>query len=189
MTARILLVRHGRSAHTHNGRWLHGDGVRDFESAYDAAGILDHDDPPREVVRAASRADVIAASDLPRAIASARRIAPGRDPDITPLLRECKLEPPRWMPRLPMQAWEVLSHVQWSYRILRGAPHGDVRRATDAVQWLVQRAGDSATVVAVTHGGFRRLIAGGLEMRGWRAGAERRSYANWSIWSYSLDGP
>ena len=188
MTARILLVRHGRSAHVHDGRWMHSAGVRDFESAYNAAGILDHDAPPPELIRVAGDAHVIAASDLPRAIASARRIAPARDPDVTPLLREFELEPPRWMPRLPMQVWEVLSHVQWSYRLLRGGPHDSIRRANDAAEWLAQRAADSATVVAVTHGGFRRLVASRLEARGWRAGPERRSYANWSIWSYSRDG-
>lgn len=167
---------------------MRGAGVHDFESAYDAAGILDHDAPPPELIRVAAGARVIAASDLPRAIASARRIAPARDPDVTPLLREIKLEPPRWMPHLPMQVLEVLLHAQWSYRLLRGRPHDSIRRANDAAEWLAQRAADSATVVAVTHGGFRRLVASRLEARGWSAGPERRSYANWSIWSYSRDG-
>jgi len=188
MTPRILLVRHGRSAHVHDGRWLHGAGVRDFESAYDAAGILDHDAPPPELIRVAGGAQVIAASDLPRAIASARRIAPAREPDVTPLLREIKLEPPRWTPHLPMPLWEVLLHVQWSYRLLLGRPHESIHRANAAAEWLAQRAADSATVVAVTHGGFRRLVGSRLAAHGWRAGPERRSYANWSVWSYSRDG-
>ena len=184
MTARILLVRHGRSAHVHDGRWLRGAGVRDFESAYNAAGILDHDLPPPDLIRAADGAQVIAASDLPRAIASARRIAPARDPEVTPLLREFELDAPHWMPHLPMQLWEVLSHLQWSYRLLRGGPHESLRRASDAAEWLAQRAANSATVVAVTHGGFRRLISNRLEARGWQVGPERRSYANWSVWSH-----
>jgi hypothetical protein len=91
------------------------------------------------------------------------------------------------MPHLPMQVWDVISHLQWSYRLLRGARHDSIRRAHDAAEWLAQRAADSATVLAVTHGGFRRLLASGLEVRGWRPGPERRSYANWSIWSYSRD--
>ena len=66
---------------------MRGAGVRDFERAYNAAGILDDDVPPPELIRVAAGAHVIAASDLPRAIASARRIAPARDPDVTPLLR------------------------------------------------------------------------------------------------------
>jgi len=187
VTARILLVRHGRSAHVHDGRWMRGPGVHDFESAYDAAGILEHDAPPSELIRVAADAQVIAASDLPRAIASARRIAPTRDPDVTPLLREIKLEPALWLPRLPIEVWEAMSHVQWSYRLLRGG-HDSIQRSNDAAEWLAERAADSATVVAVTHGGFRRLVARRLEVHGWRAGPEPRSYANWSIWSYSRDG-
>ena len=166
---------------------MHAAGVHDYENAYDAAGILDDDAPPPELIRVAEAAQVVAASDLPRAIASARRIAPARDPDVTPLLREFRLEPAEWMPRLPMQVWDVFSHVQWSYRLLRGTPHDVVRRADLAAEWLAQRAVDSATVVAVTHGGFRRIVASRLEARGWRSGSERRSFANWSVWSYSRD--
>lgn len=166
---------------------MRGPGVHEFENAYDAAGILDHDAPPPELIRLAAGADVIAASDLPRAIASARRIAPARDPDVTPLLREFRLEPPRWVPHLPIQLLDVISHVQWSYRLFRDAPHDALRRAGDAAEWLAQRAAGSATVVAVTHGGFRRLLASRLETRGWSAGPGRRSYENWSIWSFSRD--
>jgi broad specificity phosphatase PhoE len=164
---------------------MRGAGVHAFEDAYDAAGILDHDVPPPELIRIATDVDVVAASDLPRAIASAQRIAPERVPDVTPLLREFRLEPPSWVPHLPIQAWDVISHVQWSYRLFRGARHESVRRAEHAVEWLTQRVGDSRTVLAVTHGGFRRLVAARLESRGWRAGPERRSYTNWSIWSFS----
>ncbi len=185
--ARILLVRHGRSAHAHDRRWMHASGVSAFEDAYDAAGILDDDAPPPELIRAAEGAHVIAASDLPRAIASARRIAPTRDPEVSPLLREFRLEPSRWMPRLPIEAWDAISHLQWSLRLLRNAPHDVIRRANDAAEWLGQRAVDAATVVAVTHGGFRRVIANRLEARGWRAGPERRSYENWSVWGYARD--
>ena len=187
VTARILLVRHGRSAHVHDGRWMRDAGLRAFEDAYDAAGIRDDDIPPSEVIRLAREAEVIAASDLPRAIASARRLVPTREPDVTPLLREIRLEPARWMPHCPIQLWDVISHVQWTYRLLLSRPHDSIHRARDAAEWLAQRAADSATVLAVTHGGFRRLLASGLEQRGWRAGPERRSYANWSIWSYSRD--
>lgn len=163
------------------------DGVSDFERAYNAASILDDDAPPPQLIRVAGTAHVIAASDLPRAIASARRIAPTREPDVTPLLREIDLEPPRWMPHLPIQVWDTLSHLQWTYRLIRGAPHEFIRRANAAAEWLAHRAGDSATVLAVTHGGFRRLIANRLDARGWNAGPEQRSYANWSTWSYSRD--
>lgn len=49
-TPRIVLVRHGRSAHVHDGRWMTPDGVRDFERAYNVAGIRDDDAPPSELI-------------------------------------------------------------------------------------------------------------------------------------------
>ena len=166
---------------------MRSSDVGTFEDAYDAAGIVDHEGPPPELIRIAADAQVIAASDLPRAIASARRIAPSRDPDVTPLLREIRLEPPAWLPRLPIEVWDIISHAQWSYRLARGSSHDFVRRASDAVEWLVQRAADASTVVAVTHGGFRRIIASQLVARGWRADPGKRSYENWSVWAYSRD--
>lgn len=54
-------------------------------------------------------------------------------------------------------------------RLLLGTDHEYARRANDAADWLVERAGNSSTVVAVTHGGFRRIVADRLAARGWRA--------------------
>src|SRR6185503_9821431 len=105
---RIVLVRHGRSAHVHDGRWMTPHGVRDFEHAYNVAGIRDDDAPPSELIALTAKAHVLAASDLPRAIASARRLAADRDLAISPLLREIELEPPSWIPMpLPIEAWDA----------------------------------------------------------------------------------
>ena len=188
MTARVLLVRHGPSAHVHDGRWMDRHGVPRFEDAYDAAGIRD-DPPPPEVLRnTAAGADVLCASDLRRAIDSARRVAPGREVMISPLLREIRLEPPGWIPvRLPISAWDALSHAQWSYRLLTKREHEFVRRADAAADWLEQHARQAATVFVITHGGFRRLIAAKLAARGWQHAHERRSYANWSTWELYRD--
>jgi len=181
----IHLVRYGHSAHVHDRRWMHADGVRNYETAYNLAGIRDDDAPPLELMALADQAKVVAASDLPRAIASARRIAPDRDLAICPLLREIELKPQRWIPvRLPIEVWDAFSHVQWSYRLLRGTDHEFVRRASEAADWLVEKAAAGATVVAVTHGGFRRIVADRLAARGWRPAPGRRSYANWSTWSW-----
>jgi len=183
MIVRILLVRHGPSAHVHDGRWMDRHGVPRFEDAYDAAGIRDDPPPPEDLRHVATAADVVCASDLRRAIESAKRVAPGREPVISALLREIRLEPPRWMPfRLPIEAWDAYSHAQWSYRLLTRRDHEFVRRADAAAEWLEQKARDAATILVVTHGGARRLIADRLSVRGWLRGAERRSYANWSTW-------
>lgn len=158
-------------------------GVPRFEDAYDAAGIRDVPPPPEDLRTIAAAADVVCASDLRRAIESANRVAPGRELVISSLLREIRLEPPRWIPfRLPIAAWDAYSHAQWSYRLLTKRDHAFVRRADAAADWLEQHARDAATVLVVTHGGMRRLIADRLSARGWLRAPEKRSYANWSTW-------
>jgi broad specificity phosphatase PhoE len=186
---RIILVRHGRSAHTHDRRWMRAVDVGRFEDDYDAAGILDDDAPPSELVEMVARADAIVASDLPRAIASARRVAPQREPELVPLLREIRLEPPLWIPvPLPIELWDALSHAQWTYRLRRGTDHQFVRRGREAADWLVRRAATAPTIVVITHGGFRRIVASCLANRGWRADGSSRSYQNWSAWGMLGDG-
>ncbi len=181
----IHLVRHGRSALVHDGHWFRWAEVSAYEDAYDAAGIRDDDQPDRELRALVEGNRVIVASDLPRAIASARRLIPDRAFPVSPLLREMRLEPPSFVPiRLPIQAWDMFSHVQWTYRLLARADHELVRRASKAVDWLVEQASDSSSIVAVTHGGFRRILDAQLVARGWTRGFAKKSYANWSVWSY-----
>lgn len=185
-TSRILLIRHGRSAHRPESQWCLPHHVRDFERGYNDAGILEHDTPPPTLIEIAKHADVLVASDLLRAIESARRLAPDREPVILPSLREIELEPPRWLAiPLPMIAWEFFCFAQWSYRLARGADHALVQRAQSATDWLLDRAADSKSVVAVTHGAFRRIIRNRLEARGWTSEDSRMGHANWSAWSFS----
>lgn len=66
--------------------------------------------PSAQLLAEARGADAVVASDLPRAVASAERLAFGRDLVTSPLLREIRLEPPRWVPLpLPIRVWDVLS--------------------------------------------------------------------------------
>jgi broad specificity phosphatase PhoE len=181
----IHLVRHGRSALVHDGRWFAWADVHAYEDAYDAAGIRDDDHPGAELATLAANSARLIASDLPRAIASAQCLAPEGTFDVSPLLREIRLEPPRWVPgRLPIQVWDAFSHVQWSYRLFSRADHEYVRRASQAVDWLAEHATRSAAIVAVTHGGFRRILDARLVERGWKRGFTKRRYENWSVWSY-----
>ena len=50
MTRRIVLVRHGPSAHTESPGWIDAAGVYRWREAYDAAGILAQSAPPAELV-------------------------------------------------------------------------------------------------------------------------------------------
>jgi broad specificity phosphatase PhoE len=187
LTSRILLVRHGRSAHVHDPGWVDAADVRRWRAAYDEAAIAVDDRPPAALVAEAARAAVVAASDAPRAVASAERIARGRPIVTSPLLRETALEIPRWLPlRWPLAAWEAAIHLQWAWRILRGtdAPAAELERAAEAAAWLADHARDGATVLAVTHGVFRRLLARQLLAEGCIAEPGRRSYRPWSVWGF-----
>ena len=186
MPATIHLVRHGHSALVHDGRWMRADGVPRYEAAYNAVGIRPDSQPPAALLEMARRATVLAASDMVRAIESARRLAADRDLVVSPLLRELELEPPQWIPAsLPIEVWDTFSFWQWTYRLLLNRDHALVRRARAAADWLAGQVGREGSVVTVTHGGFRRIIAVQLMQRGWRAERASRGHHNWSCWSYT----
>jgi hypothetical protein len=182
----IHLVRHARVNYRHPERWINAAGVMRFEDGYNAAPIHDDSHPPAELIDVAAMADVLAASDMSRAIASAQRLAPGRQPDVSPLLREITLQPPAWIRiPLPIVAWDLFSHAQVSSYLWRLADHEFVRRGEQATDWLLQRATGAAQVVAITHGGFRRILDHRLVARGWKRAVGVRTYENWSVWSYT----
>ena len=186
MPATIHLIRHGHSALVHDGRWMRADGVPRYEAAYNAVGIRPDSQPPAALLAMSQRATVLAASDMVRAIESARRLAPDREPIVSPLLRELELEPPQWIPAsLPIEVWDAFSFWQWTYRLLLHRDHTLVRRARDAADWLITHTRHDASVVSITHGGFRRIIHAQLVQRGWRAERTSRGHHNWSCWSYT----
>lgn len=162
-------------------------GVHRWREDYDAAGIHDASLPPPSLIAETARAGAIVASDLARAIASAERLAQGRDVRLSPLLRESHLDIPTWLPaRWPLAVWAAAIHVQWLGRLIRRIPLAPVerQRVKDAADWVEGVARESGTTVVVTHGVFRRLLGIELVARGW--GAERRvsGYQNWSAWPY-----
>lgn len=190
---RILLIRHGRSAHTSPRGLLDRADVERWRSAYDAAGIAHDDHPPASVQAEVARADLLAASDYARALESAARIAPGRDVQLSPLFREIPLATPHWAPsRAPFGAWGAFIHLEWTLETLRGrsVPTNDLPRVQEAVRWCrdvssrpsPEVSSATGTVAIVTHGVFRRELSRALCRDGWRFAAGRRSYAHWSVW-------
>jgi len=185
---RILLVRHGHSAHTMRAGWLDAAGVLRWRDGYDAAGILDDSHPSPALVAEAASADCLVASDLPRAIASAERLAPGKPIRVVPLVREMYLDLPAWLiARWPLRVWEVCIHAHWAVRELRHgiATPAELQRAAEAVESLDAISREAATTIVVTHGAFRRLLALRLIERGWTAGERTGGYRNWSVWHFS----
>jgi broad specificity phosphatase PhoE len=190
---RLLLIRHGRSAHVHPGGLLDRDGVERWRAAYDEAGIASDDRPPAGLASEVARASVIAASDLPRAVASAARLAQGRELSVSPLFREVVLPLPAWSRlRAPLLGWETLVHLDWGIGLLRGAVTSPeiLERAGEAAAWCrdaCRRSDAGATVAVVTHGVFRHLLARQLRAEGWRIVTGPRGWAPWSAWRLSAD--
>jgi hypothetical protein len=183
MATRIHLVRHGVCAHQHDGSWIGLEGQRKFIELYDAAGI--RDEPPPEVVELAGRSEVLAASTLRRAVESIQRLAPGREAHLTPLLRESPFELARVLPvRLPVGTWDAINYVVTGFAIRRRLPTRELTRAREATEWLLSKAPPGGSLLAVTHGDFRRFLWAALIDRGWRAEFERKTYHNWSVWTF-----
>lgn len=188
---RVLLIRHGRSAHLETREWVSAAGVQKWLTDYDEAGLADDDEPPTSLADEIAPAEFLVASDLPRAVASAERLAAGRPVVQSPLLRETIVDVPDWLPwRWPASVWATCINLHLGYRALRGveAPPQEVRRAATASRWLTKLADEESPLVVVTHGLFRRLLADRLVASGWRPDDRWRSYRHWSAWSFRANG-
>jgi broad specificity phosphatase PhoE len=187
VSPRIVLVRHGPSAHLASAGVIDRAGLQRWREEYDTAGIQTVTQPPEALVQVAAEAVHIVASDLRRAIGSAERLAPNRHIRVSGLLAESPLPIPRWPTPLPFGAWEALIHLGWNYRIVRGidATEADRARAAAAAEWLAGIVADGSTALVVTHGVFRRLVAKALVERRWTSAGRRGGYHHWSSWSYA----
>lgn len=184
-TPRLILVRHGRSAHVERG-WLDAQGLARWNKAYDAAAITPELPPPPALQALAQRAACIVASDMPRAIASAELLAgPGCELATSPLLREAELALPRVpLVRLPLMGWALVIGAQGLGRRVRGmrAAPEVIERAGHAAEWLLEKAGCGTPVLAVTHASFRAQLARALEARGLRG--RGGGIGHWSAWEF-----
>lgn len=154
--------------------------------AYDAAGIQADAHPPESLRRLAGDATHVIASDLPRALGSAQRLGAARAIVTSDLLRESALSIPNWEIRMPIAAWGLLISAAWFYRIARGTDMSVVERArtSAAADWLIEMVDTDSTLLAVTHGAFRRMLAKELTSRGWTCAERQGGYRNWSAWTF-----
>lgn len=185
---RILLVRHGPSAHSATPAFADRAAVEQWLAGYDAAAIKPGASPPRATLDIVAEADVAVASDLPRAIASGAQLWPARSVESSPLFREIPLAiPALGGMRLPFALWPVLIHLRWGFDLLRGRDLDSAARARldQAAEWCettCEQHGQSATLAIVTHGVFRSALARELVRRGWRLGPSR-GYSVWGVWA------
>ncbi|MGZ8376979.1 MAG: histidine phosphatase family protein [Gemmatirosa sp.] len=191
MAPRIVLLRHGRSAHVAGG-WLDADALQRWFAAYDLAALA-HDERPPESARALAReVGCVVASDMPRARASAALLVPDGSVRESPLLREVPMPLPSWPGvRMPLGGWALATGARVALARLRRLPPPDAvrRQAEAAAAWLRELADAHDGVLAVTHAGVRAHIARVLREQGWTsavAGGRRLqggSYAHWSAWT------
>ncbi len=184
--ARIALVRHARSSHVHTG-WIDASGFRAWRDAYEAAGIQEDERVPADLAELAGGADLVLSSNAARAIATARRLAPGKEIVVSPLLRELDLEGPSLGAlRLPLLGWAVAVGCRTLLLNLRRQypPPSEATRIDDAAAWLEDLAARHPLIVAVTHASFRRRLSDRLMQSGWRAEPGRRTLRHWSAWVF-----
>jgi broad specificity phosphatase PhoE len=182
----IHLVRHGRSAHVHSG-WIDSQGFRAWREAYESAGIVAGESPPQALMRLAVEAGAVVSSDTPRARQSAALLAPGREVESSPLLRELDLlGPPLGRLRLPLPLWALAVGLRAGLLKVRGKYPSDAERARvlAAAEWLAELARARGSVVAVTHASFRGKLSNQLLDKGWTREGKETSLRHWSAWSF-----
>ena len=186
MAPRIVLVRHGRSAHAPGG-WMDVQGMRRWFDDYDRAGIADDDAPPAPLRELAERAGLVVASDLPRAQMSAERLAPGQPVVVSPLLREVPIVLPELGTiRMPIAAWALATGVRHAVARVRGtpAPAEARKQARHAAEWLAGLADRHEEVLVVTHANLRGLLSDVLVGAGWEREPGGARLAHWSAWTF-----
>jgi broad specificity phosphatase PhoE len=184
---RLVLVRHGPSAHAGRVGLVDRRGVERWRDAYDAAGILEDARAPARLVALAEASTHVVSSDMPRAAVSAARLAPSREVRLSALMRESPLPIPPWPTRLPLVGWATLIHLGWSWRLLRGIElaESERARALAAARWLDALVTDGGSALVVTHGVFRTLLSGQLAEIGWHPLGREGGYRHWSAWSFA----
>lgn len=187
MAHKIVLVRHGLSAHVHTGL-IDLAGFGRWREAYEAAGIDEREEPPSELRDLASSSGIIVTSEARRAIESAKLLDPQRSVSTSPLLQELELAPPniRGVP-VPLSAWALAIGVRWMIRAALRRAHVtplEIQRSRDAARWLRDLADQHGSVLAVTHGAFRSLLSERLIEQGWRCETITRRSSHWSAWSF-----
>ena len=183
-THRLVLVRHGRSAHVHSG-WIDTAGFRAWRQAYEAAGIVETESVPAELARLVAPAPRVLASEAPRAIASARLLAAGRPVTVSALLHELDLESlSLGRLRLPLHGWALAVGLRTLFLTLAGRYPSPPERARieAAAALLGELAVADPLVVAVTHASFRRRLFQRLVEHGWRPEPGPRTLHHWSAW-------
>lgn len=182
---RLIIARHGKPALSRSLR-LNWRGFVDWWQQYDDGGLAEGQAAPPPVAKLAREADLVIASSLRRARETAE-LAHGEDVDeLTDLLVEAPLPPPRiplW--KFSPSTWGVLARIVWYYGYAGGEEsHAESReRASEAAAYLSNKAKGGKTIFAAAHGWFNRMMRPELLARGWTC-VEDRGDKHWSYRVY-----
>jgi broad specificity phosphatase PhoE len=182
---RILLIRHGQPHIALRLRTGHA-GFADYISAYEEAGLSPANLPPPELKELARELDHVFTSGRPRSHQSAAALAPHAGLTADPLFVEAPLASPRF-PLLAMRVtkWAVVSRLLWHLGFHPGIekPRATLRRAVQAADMLIAKAGEAGTAALVAHGYFNWMIGRELARRGFkRTGSHQARYWNTVIY-------
>jgi broad specificity phosphatase PhoE len=164
----IILVRHGRPAHS-AAPWSTPAGMKTWVERYNAANIAAEERPER-LVELAGSAGVVLCSSLLRCVESRSCLSCecGHEPD--PLFAEAHLPYPDWpAPLMPSRVWRLAFRAAWFCGF---ADHTEpveesTRRASAAAEKLVQLAEEHGSVLLIGHRVMNMLIAKQLRKQGW----------------------
>ncbi|WP_309088577.1 histidine phosphatase family protein [Domibacillus sp.] len=181
----ILLIRHGRSAHTES-RPMTGREFSAWVQAYNEAGVQESSFP-KETVASIKDATCLITSDLVRSIESAKYLNPAVKVQSDALFREVELPVVSFTRlKLPPAVWTVLLRTVWlagysrhceSYKEAK-------RRAEKGAQQLA--VAEHRSIALVGHGFFNQLLAGELRKNGWK-GRRKTNSNHWCSTLYILE--
>jgi broad specificity phosphatase PhoE len=187
---RILLIRHGQPHIALRPRTGHA-GFADYIDAYEQAGLFPSNLPPEELRDLARELDHVFTSDRPRSRQSAAALAPHAQLIADPLFAEAPLaSPPIPLLNMRVSKWAVVSRILWhaGFHSEIENPRAAVRRAAQAADILIARAGQNGVTALVAHGYFNWMIGRQLRRRGFqRTGSHQARYWNTVIYERKDD--
>jgi broad specificity phosphatase PhoE len=187
---RILLIRHGQPHIALSPRTSHA-GFADYIDAYEEAGLSPSNLPPAELRDLVRELDHVFTSGRPRSQQSAAALAPHAELIADPLFLEAPLaSPPIPLLRLAVPKWAVMARLLWhaGFHPEIENPRAAAKRAVQAAEILIARAGKAGMTALVAHGYFNWMIGRVLLKRGFqRTGSHQARYWNTVIYERKDD--
>ena len=178
---RILLIRHGQPHIALSPRASH-TGFAEYIDAYEQAGLSPSNLPPQELRDLMRELDHVFTSGRPRSDQSAAALAPHAELIADPLFAEAPLaSPPIPLLKLAVPKWAVMSRILWhaGFHPEIENSRAAAKRAVQAADILIARAGKSGATALVAHGYFNWMIGRVLLKRGFRrTGSHQARYWN-----------